>query len=158
VGDYLDGGTPGGPVDFDCAAAYFAAFVDSASAGAHRAIRDRAEAVASVGRDELVRTIGERLDVLAPALRGLSAGHLVEVIGGKVMRIEDYLVTRVVEQTVHLDDLARSVDGGPWPLPAEAEELTIAVGAEIARRRFGAGAVVRALYRNGFAESTFPVL
>ncbi len=158
VGDYLDNGTPDRPVDVDSAVDYFAAFVDTASPEAHRAIRERGQAVASVGRLELVRTLEARLADLGPALRRLQTGHPVEVIGGRIMRIEDYLVTRVVEQTVHLDDLARSVDAGPWPLPPEAEALTIAVGAEIARRRSGAGAVIRALYRRGFADAAFPVL
>jgi len=158
VADYLDGGTPAGPVNFQSAGHYFARMVSAASADSNRAIRERGAAVASVGQEELVRTLNERLDALEPRLLALEPDQLITVIGGTVMRLGDYLTTRIVEQTVHLDDLARSVGRDPWPLPSGAEGLTIAVGVEIARRRSGATAVVRALYRQGFADASLPVL
>lgn len=158
VADYLDAGTPPGPVDFDSAGEYFARFVSDASPDDARAIRDRGAAVAAVGRDELLFTLAERLNALGPRLASLESDHLIAVAGGKVMRLEDYLTTRIVEQTVHLDDLARSLDRDPWPLPANSAALTIAVGVEIARRRSGATAVIRTLYRHGLAGSTLPVL
>jgi hypothetical protein len=158
VADYLDAGTPAGPVDYGSAGEYFAGFANTASPDDHRTIRDRGAAVASVGRDELLRTLHERLADLGPRLLAAEPDRLIAVIGGRVMRLADYLATRIVEQTVHLDDLARSVGRDPWPLPAEAEALTIAVGVDIARRRRGATAVVRALYREGLSETTLPVL
>jgi len=39
----------------------------------------------------------------------------------------DYLTTRIVEQVVHLDDLARSIGRGPWSLPTGAQALAIAL-------------------------------
>ena len=80
------------------------------------------------------------------------------VVAGVVMRLDDYLVTRIVEQAVHLDDLARSVGHAPWPLPPEAERLTIDVGVAVGRRRRGSEAMIRALYRDTFALATFPVI
>jgi hypothetical protein len=158
VADYLDAGTASGPVDFESAGEYFASFADSASPEAHRSIRERGAAVASVGRDDLVQMLGERLGELEPIMRTLDPAQLVTVIAGSVMRLSDYLATRIVEQTVHLDDLARSVGHEPWPVPAGARALTISVGSEIARRRFGDTALIRALYRKGFAEPTLPAL
>ena len=158
VSEYLDAGVPPGPVDFESAGEYFASVVSDLSADANRAIRDRAAAVASVGCEELLRTLRERVDALSVRVPGLKPDRLIAVIGGRVMRLEDYLTTRIVEQTVHLDDLARSVDRRPWPMPAGAEALTIAVGLEIARRRSGQTAVIRALYRRGLAGTTLPVL
>jgi hypothetical protein len=62
-------------------------------------------------------------------------------------RLDDYLLTRLVEQVVHLDDLARSLGVEPWPNAPEAQALVISCGAEIGRRRFGDAAMIRALYR-----------
>jgi hypothetical protein len=158
VADYLDAGSPEGPVDFDSAGEYFASFASRASSDDHRSIRDRGAEVAAVGWDELLRTLYERLDALEPRLRALVRGHLITVLGGRVMRLDDYLATRIVEQTVHLDDLARSVNLDPWPLSDEAEALTIDVAMDIARRRSGSTDLVRALYRQGFADRVLPVL
>ena len=69
------------------------------------------------------------------------------VFQGKVIRLSDYLGTRVVEQGVHLDDLARSVGREPWPLPKEHHAVTISVATDIACRVHGPDATVRALYR-----------
>jgi hypothetical protein len=159
VGEYLDGGEPTGPVDFETAGQYFATLVTDLPEDGHVAIRDRGAAIAAAGRAELVTTLDERLAALELRLADLSPERLVAVASGKVMRLEDYLVTRIVEQTVHLDDLARSVGrAGPWGLPPEAEDLTIRVGTDIGRRHDGAAAMIRALYREGFAEGTLPVL
>jgi len=127
VGDYLDAGRPAGPVDLHSAGQYFAAFVSTASPSGHQAIRDRGAAVASAGRDELLRGLGERLAALEPRIRTADRQQLIAVAGGKVMRLEDYLATRIVEQTVHLDDLARSVGREAWQLPAGAEDLVVPV-------------------------------
>jgi hypothetical protein len=158
VADYLDGGSPAGPVDFESAGEYFAAFADTASADAHQGIRDRGAAIAAVGPAELVRQLDERLHALDTRLRALDAADLVAVVAGSVMRVADYLATRVVEQVVHLDDLARSIGREPWPYPLAGEDLAIEVGIDIARRRRGRASVLRALYRRGFAEATLPVL
>lgn len=158
VGEYLEAGPAQGPVAFGSAGEYFTAFVDNASTDDHRAIRDRGAAVAAVGRDELIRRLEDWLVVLGPRLRSLEVDHLVAVLSGKVMRLEDYLTTRIVEQVVHLDDLARSIGRGPWSLPTGAQALAIAVGTDIAARRRGSDAVIRSLYRKGFAEQTLPAL
>ena len=158
VADYLEGDPPSGPVDFDRAAEYFTAFTDLASPEAHQGIRDRAAAVAAVGPDELVLQLKQRLHFLETRLRSLDADALVAVIAGKVMRVADYLVTRVVEQVVHLDDLARSIHHEQWEYPLAGEDLAIEVGVDIARLRAGRVGLVRALYRNGYAETTLPVL
>lgn len=78
-----------------------------------------------MGQEELVRQLTKRLHVLEPRLRSLDPADLVAVVGGKVMRVADYLVTRVVEQVVHLDDLARSITREPWPYPLTGQDLAI---------------------------------
>ena len=158
VGEYLESGPAQGPVAFGSAGEYFTSFAENASTDDHRAIRNRGAAVAAVGRDELVRRLEAWLGALGPRLRSLEAGHLLAVLSGKVMCLDDYLTTRIVEQVVHLDDLARSIDREPWSLPSEAQALAIAVGTDIAARRHGTDAVIRSLYRKGFAEQTLPAL
>ncbi len=157
VAEYLRSGTVTGPPDFASAAEYFAAVAVGAGPDARKSVRDRGAAIAELGRDEILRRCHEELRWLEAELGRLPAGQLIAVIAGKVMTVRDYLATRVVEQAVHLDDLARSVGREPWPLPSEHQALAISVGTDIARDVHGPEATVRALYRRGFAEVTFPV-
>jgi len=158
VAEYLEAGTGSGPPDFESAGAYFAAVAVGASAEVRRGIRERGAGVALLGRAEVVRRSQESLRQLETDLAALPAGHLMTVFQGKVIGLSDYLVTRIVEQAVHLDDLARSVGRDPWPLPIGHLDLTISVANDIACRVHGPEATVRALYRRGFAEQVFPVL
>jgi hypothetical protein len=157
VGEYLAAGPPAGPPNFNSAAEYFSVLCDAASEDTHRANWVREAELVPVGHDQLVATLATRLEGLREELRRSSGDRLVAVFARLVIRLNDYLVTRIVEQVVHLDDLARSVGRDPWPTPA-ADELVIAVGAEVGLRRRGATAMLRALYRDGFTETTLPVL
>lgn len=156
--EYLHAGSPTGTPDFATASDYFAAVAVGASPEVLRSVRDRGAAVAALGREEILRRSREDASRLEIDLALLPAGSIIQVIGGKVMTVTEYLVTRVVEQAVHLDDLARSVEREPWPLPKEHLLLTISVATDIACRVHGPEATVRALYRKGFADVTFPVL
>jgi hypothetical protein len=158
VGDYLDGDELSGPVDFETAGEYYAAVLGTMTEEQHRAVRERAASVAAAGHFEVVATLRTKLDILEPRIRTVPADHLISVISGKVMRLGDYLATRIIEQVVHLDDLARSLDHAPWPVAEAATDLTVAVAGEIGSRRYGATAMIRALYRDGFAEPVLPVL
>ena len=158
VSDYLHGDPPGHAADFGSAAEYFASFADTAGPEAHRAIRDRGAALAAAGQAALVKVLRERTPVVAGELRSFPADHLMAVIGGNVIRLGDYLVTRVVEQAVHLDDLARSIGAEPWALPERHVALALSVGVDIGRLRRGTPALLRAVYRRGFADSALPVL
>lgn len=158
VADYLSAGSPASPPDFESAAHYFAAFADTAGPEMHRGIRERGAAIAADGPAALVATLRANLEALVPDLERLPGDHLMAVIGGKVVRLHDYLVSRIVEQAVHLDDLARSIGAEPWPLPDSHVALAISVGVEVAKLRQGAPAVLRALYRRGSAEGVLPAL
>jgi Mycothiol maleylpyruvate isomerase N-terminal domain len=158
VDEYLHAGNPAGPADFRSAGEYFCAVAVAAGPEVHRAIRDRGAAVAALGRQAVLSRVEEHLASLEAELGTLPGTRLISIIGGKVMALSDYLVTRVVEQAVHLDDLARSVGREVWGLPEGHQTLAIDVGVEMACRRHGPEATVRALYRKGFAEPVFPVL
>ena len=159
VGDYLDAEVSAGEPDFASAAAYYAGALDHMTDDDHRAIRERGATIGAMGQDALVASLTDRLTMLEDRLRDEPGDRLVTVIAGRTIPLDEYLATRIIEQAVHLDDLARSVgrvDG--WPVPPEAEALVIAVGTDLAVRRHGAAAMVRALYRRGFADPTLPVL
>ncbi|HTT90037.1 MAG TPA: maleylpyruvate isomerase N-terminal domain-containing protein [Acidimicrobiales bacterium] len=158
VAEYLRAGTAARELDFASAADYFGAAVTAGGPEARKAVRDRGAAIAALGREEIIRRSSAELTWLETELEGLPAGQLIAVIGGKVMTLAEYLATRVVEQAVHLDDLARSVGREPWPLPREHRALAISIGTDIACRAHGPDATIRALYRRGFAEGIFPVL
>jgi hypothetical protein len=160
VADYVSAGIPSAPVDFGSAASYFAAVSSVAGPSEHQAVRERGAAVASVGAEQLATTLRDRIAELETILSGAHAGQLISVIGGRVMYLSDYLATRIVEQAVHLDDLARSVGVEPsfWSLPPGHVALVIEVGIETAILRAGEVPVLRALYRDGFAEAALPVL
>ena len=160
VADYVSAGIPNAPVDFASAASYFAAASSFAGPANHRAVRERGAAVASVGAEQLARTLRDRIAELEQILAGAPAEQLSSVIGRRVMYLSDYLATRIVEQAVHLDDLARSVGVEPssWPLPPGHVTLAVEVGIETAILRAGEVQVLRALYRGGFAEAALPVL
>jgi hypothetical protein len=157
VGDYLAAGQPTGEVTFESAAAYCAAIAERLTPSDHEAIRRRGAEIGSLGHRRLAEDLDRRLSELGPLLRASNANQPIAVIGGEVMRLADYLETRIVEQVVHLDDLARSVGARPWPVPPECMQVAISVGTEIGRRRFGDAEMIRALYRND-ASSVLPVL
>ena len=160
VDEYLgeDAAAPTGAPDFASAGDYYASFAETATAEMHQAVRDRGAAVAAVGQDALVAQLRARIAVLETRLSTLPSDHVMSVIAGTRIRLGDYLATRMVEQAVHLDDLARSVGRDPWHLPVGLWDVVLHVGLETARRRHGDDAVGRALYREGFAGAVLPVL
>ncbi len=167
VGDYLgeesgDDGASGeaghGPADITDAGHYYAELGDLLTADDHRGIRDRGAAVAAVGHDHLVRTVRTRFAALAERVPAVDPDRLLTVYGGLTIRFEDYLATRVVEQAVHLDDLARSVPGLEVDVPEAVVALAEAVALDVLRHRHGPAAPLRALYRGGFAADWLPVV
>lgn len=113
----------------------------------HAGIRARAAAAASDGPTAVLGRWRDAARDLARRLGETAPGRPVEVFGGRALAIEDYLDTRLIEVVVHTDDLAASVG---LPAPAFAEDATgrvIACLVEIARRRHGDLAVIRAMVR-----------
>ena len=88
------------------------------------AVRTRSAEAASVGQDELQMTLRTRLADLESTLGELPPTTAIEVIGGKAMRLDHYLQTRIVEQSVHLDDLAQRRSGvmAPSSRPPRARD------------------------------------
>lgn len=160
VEDYLSAEPAAvGPVDIETAAGYFAIVVDRLTPQDHLRIRDRGAAVADVGHGAVVDRLVGAIDRLADRLPAEPVDRLITVYDGLVMPLDAYLWTRIVEQVVHLDDLARSLGREVWPNPPDADALVLACAVEIGRRRFGGPAMVRALFRSGAdGEAELPVL
>ena len=75
----------------------------------HAGIRARAAAEAAEGHDALLARLDAMLRELDERLATEPAERNVEVAGGLVLPLDEYLVTRMVELVVHSDDLAASV-------------------------------------------------
>ena len=146
VDTYLDRPQPEGGVPIP-PAAYYANLTADIASSLNIGIRQRGEELAAAGHARLVAEI----DRLAARLEGRLArepdDRLLMVAGNDLMRLDDYLVTRIVELTVHAEDLALSVGLDPPALPPEALDITIDTLVAIARYRHGDLAVLRALSR-----------
>jgi hypothetical protein len=158
VADYLARPAPdGASVDFETAAEYYAGVTTHLTDADHIAIRVRGAEVAAIGHAAVVDRLRAAHAELVAQLPTEPPDRLVAVYGDSVMRLDDYLYTRLVEQVVHLDDLARSLGIEPWVNPPDAEALVIACGAEIGRLTRGGSAMLRALFRDA-PPRALPVL
>jgi hypothetical protein len=155
VGGYLDQDPPEAAT-FDSAADYYATMAELLTDDDHGAVRERSATVAATGWTAVADEAAANLDTLAARLPAEPVDRITPVAGG-AMRLDDYLATRIVEQVVHLDDLARSVGEARWTMPDSVVEVALATGVAIGARRWGREAMVRALYRRGEA-TILPVL
>jgi Mycothiol maleylpyruvate isomerase N-terminal domain len=145
---YLDRPEPGGePVT---AAAYYARALpegDDLASPIHTAIRERGEEQAAEGPERVAAAAARACMRLRERLAREPAGRLVSVYQGVVIGLDEYLLTRLVELALHIDDLCVSV-GVPTPeLPAAARTAAIGTLVEVARLRHGDTAVLHALAR-----------
>jgi hypothetical protein len=146
--DYLDAPAPHElPID---GLTYYDAVLPQAfdaNDPAHVAIRARGEQFAAGGADALQAGYAEARDALATRMPREPADRLIRVAKDVVIRLADYLPTRMVVLVVHADDLALSL-GLPPPTigPALSNEV-IGYLVAVARRRRGDTAVITALTR-----------
>lgn len=113
----------------------------------HREVITRGEEVAGdspAALRESYREAGEHLEAF---LADADANRLIQVFGGLVMRLEDYLQTRIVEALVHLDDLALSLDLDPPEPPRVAYDIAIDHLIRVGRLTHGDRAILTALSR-----------
>lgn len=104
----------------------------------------------------------ERADATLAELRDVIVAQPVErVVRLKYpwsLTIDDLLITRLMEITVHADDLAFSVGIPTPPVPPAVLEPVIDLLTRLAVRRHGATAVLRALSRSERAPATIAAL
>ena len=122
---------------------------------ANVAIRRGGEQVATDGAAALV----ENTRAAVREIRGLLATEPDDrVVRGPAgpwpLRLDDFLVTRMMEIAVHSDDLAYSVGIGTPDLPSSVLDPVVDLLSHLAVRRHGATSVLRALSRAERAPTT----
>jgi hypothetical protein len=127
--------------------------------GPHVRIRATGEATASDGPEALAARVNTVLDAVRKALPS-SPDRLVRLStwGDYSLRLDDFLVTRLMELAVHSDDLAVSVGLPTPPLPTTATDTVVDLLAQLAARRHGPLAVIRTLSRAERAPASITAL
>lgn len=149
---FLDGG-PGERTRLMPAAEYYA-LAASFEAGENDSeinvrLREMGEQDGASGHRAIVERFARATERLRRRLPGTPADQRVPVmrVADAAADLDGYLVTRLVELTVHADDIAASVPCGLPALPAEAYRLTTELLVQVAVLRVGAPEVVRGLTR-----------
>jgi hypothetical protein len=127
------------------AAAYFAAVGPDPDSGINVRVRATSAEEALVGHRAVLGGMDRGLDRLRTRLEGEPEGRLVTVRDREVLRLDDYLVTRIIELALHTDDLCVSVGRETPELPGIGVAIQALV--DIAAHRHGELAVLRALAR-----------
>ena len=120
---------------------------DDLESDLHAAIRQRARTEAESGHAGVVERWDAAVDRLRLRLPTELPDRRLPALGGRLIGLDDYLVTRLVELIVHADDLAASIDANPPAFSREATEAVIECLVNVARVRHGDQAVVTALSR-----------
>lgn len=132
------------PDDLLTKVTYFHAAIDSPI---HERIKEVSADEAGAGVDAVVARAREVAEELAVRLPTEPEGRLVGALGKRMLTLDDFCRTRMIEIGMHIDDLAVSV-GVETPELGEdvtAEIIDIVVG--IARHLHGDWAVIHALAR-----------
>ena len=146
VDDYLDSlvaGTP--PIT---AAVYFAELegTDDIGSPLNMSVRQRGHEAAKRGPAELAANASDRLSTLRDKLVGQPADRQIQVFRNRVLLLDEYLKTRLVEMVVHVEDLALSIGAGVG-LPTDAIAIATDTMVATARSRHGDLAVLRGMTR-----------
>ncbi|MEV5501026.1 maleylpyruvate isomerase N-terminal domain-containing protein [Nonomuraea fuscirosea] len=118
-------------------------------------IRRGGEASAAAGPAVLVERAQALLEMLGAALAAEPDERVVHLPwAGWSLRLDDLLLTRLVELVVHSDDLAASVGLETPELPTSVIDPVVELLARLAVHRHGATAVIRTLSRAERAPAT----
>lgn len=111
------------------------------------AVRERGDEMAADGLASLLALWDGTLARLEERLDYEAASRRVRVFDDLVLKLDDYLVTRMLEMIVHADDVAVSTGAALPDFPEAAYELVIGTLVGAARLHRGDLAVLRALAR-----------
>ncbi len=125
----------------------------------HDQIKTVSAAESEIGPEATVARCREVAEQMRARFAIEPEDRLVGALGGRMLSLDDFCRTRLIEVLIHLDDLATSVDA-PAPVtdPAGmAEVVDILLG--IARDRHGDHVMMQALARGErLSQSVFPVV
>jgi hypothetical protein len=149
VETYLDDPAPSGSVTdgLVSASAYFVGLDSDIDSPLNRGVRQRAREAAADGPDAVAAGFTDALSRVGERLSAEPADRLIRAFGDRVMLLDDYLVVRMVELTVHSDDLAVSLGIEAPRFPEPVLELVIETLVGTAVMRHGDWAVLRSLTR-----------
>jgi hypothetical protein len=154
---YLDRTDPSSVPDGDLLTpvTYFHAAITSPI---HERIKEVSADEAAVGPADVARHCEEVAAGLRTRLAEEPTDRLIAALGGRMLTLDDFCRTRLIEVLFHLDDVAASV-GVPCPdTSVEGRTIVIDTVVGIARRQHGDWAVLHALARDERKEGdVFPV-
>ncbi|MGW1680825.1 maleylpyruvate isomerase N-terminal domain-containing protein [Saccharopolyspora sp. NPDC002376] len=120
-------------------------------------IRKQGEDAAARGAEPLADEVAAAIDEQRTALPTEPEGRVVS-FGPRPVLLTDFLLTRMMEISVHSDDLAVSVGIETPELPASVVDPVLALLSGLAVRRHGQTAVLRALSRAERAPGTIAAI
>ena len=146
VDGYMD--TPVGGRPPITAAVYIGELEDTAdiNSSLNMSVRDRGDQAGQMGLEALVEAAKAGLEGLREKLANEPAIRRIEVLGGRVLLLDEYLKTRIVEMIVHVEDLALSIDAGVG-LPVDAIKIATDTVVAAGRMRHGDLAFLRGMTR-----------
>jgi hypothetical protein len=127
------------------AAAYFAAVGPDLDQAINVRVRATSAEEALIGHRGVLGGMDRGLERLRVRLEDEPEGRLVTVRDQEVLRLDDYLATRIIELALHTDDLCVSIGRETPELPGIGVAIQALV--DIAAHRHGRLAVLRALAR-----------
>jgi hypothetical protein len=122
------------------------------------AIRRLGEQGADSGAEAVLAQTRAALADLRRRLPAEPATRPFPAPAGWALTLQDFLVTRMLEISVHCDDLAVSVGVATPPMPAEVIDPVLDLLCRLAVRRHGATPVLRALSRAERAPATIAAI
>ena len=146
IEEYLERTVPAGEMAVS-AASYYATLLttNDIQHPFHIELRKRAEKQASIGYAALIDAFDASVRRLRDRFADETEDRRIIVLGDLVMSLDDYLATRIVELSVHSDDMCASLRRETPSLPAIG--IAIATLVDVARMRHGDLGVLRALAR-----------
>jgi hypothetical protein len=122
-------------------------------------IRRGGELAAAEGPEALAAEVDAAIGELSGSLETAADRPVrIPLWGPWSLRLDDLLVTRMMELAVHSDDLAVSVGIATPELPQSAVDTVVDLLSRLAVRRHGATAVLRALSRAERAPATIAAI
>jgi hypothetical protein len=116
----------------------------------HDGVRSFAESQAVAGLEELLERTRDSLKRTEARLAVASPNAILAFPWDPpslTMELSEFLLSRVLELVVHVDDLAHSVGIEALPFEREAIALVCRLGVDIDIQRYGPEAVMRSLFR-----------
>lgn len=119
----------------------------------HGQIREVSKDESAIGPQAMVEKCGEVAESLERRLAAEPTDRLVGALGGRMLSLDDFCRTRLIEVLTHIDDVAASIGQEPPTVDRRATGEIIDILIGIARDRGDDWRVIRALSR---AERTDP--